>query len=215
MGVLSRSEVCGVSIYAYMKMQYQAGQSLRKQTQLAFFKSNSYICLISFSTSRWTIVSFFKNFLQNQIGNKCDPKQTNPKDWRCMIGGFDSPRPSVELQLKAFDSLVTSRYKLSHVELPLKLIQAFVPSIYFITVLRHPIERVISSYGMMKEKACFANCTLQSWLQRKCYLNPKVQLGRIAQSTFGVLSDASGSFTTGELDIDYMTRWLSGMTTRK
>lgn len=157
-------------------------------------------------------MKYFETFLYNQAGNKCDPKQQYPKDWRCMVGGFENPRPSVELQLAAFDKFVSSRYTLSHVEFPLKEIQAFVPNIHYITVLRHPIERVISSYGMMKGKACFDNCTLQLWLRRQCHLNPKVQLGSVATSTIGKITKTSGIYTTGELDINYMTRWLSGRT---
>jgi hypothetical protein len=128
-----------------------------------------------------------------------------------MTGGFDKPRPSIETQMAAFKVLVSSDYGFSHVEEPLKVSQAFAPDIHYISVVRHPIERLLSSFAMMKDKTCFDNCTLPLWLRRQCYLNPKVDLGSAAQSTIGVLSALSGSFTTGELDRDYMTRWLAGM----
>ena len=158
---------------------------------------------------RWTILKYFEKFLYCQADNKCNNKQKNPKDWRCMIGGFERPSPSIDIQVTAF-KLFAQNYSFSHVEVPLKATQIFVSNIRFITVVRHPIERVLSSYVMMKDKASFENCTLGLWFHRQCYLNPKVQLGRDATSTIGRISKLSGSFTTGELDKNYMTRWLSG-----
>ena len=135
------------------------------------------------SQYRWTIVKYFEAFLKNQFSNKCDPKQKSPSDWRCMLGGFQSSRPSINLQVEAYNRFISSDYAFSHIESPLKVTQVFVPNIHFISVVRHPIERVISSYVMMKEKACYDNCTLEAWMRRDCYLNGRVikKLGNAAK----------------------------------
>jgi hypothetical protein len=153
---------------------------------------------------RWTIFLYFAKFLRTQFDNKCDPRQSSPRDWRCMIGGFENPRPSVKLQVSAFASFVSSGYSFSHFEWPLKATQVFVANVHAVTVVRHPVERVISSFNMMKEQMCSDNCTLQAWINRNCLM--KVKPGHVLSA----ISTLSGSLTTGELDRNYMTRWLSG-----
>jgi hypothetical protein len=92
----------------------------------------------------WTVHNFVAAYLHDQGNNSCMP---HTDDWRCDLHLLTDTSP--EQQCIAYKKFAVSQYSLSQIERPMLLRQIFPSFITFITILRDPLERVLSSYRMV------------------------------------------------------------------
>jgi hypothetical protein len=114
----------------------------------------------------WTIHNYFTKILKAQFGNTCQLNKgqiVDKTDWRCEMG-YVQGGTSPSQQCLALNKFYESRwyffffsfpqshdsYQFSQVEHPLLRQHIFPSFVTTMTVLRHPIERVISSYRMIR-----------------------------------------------------------------
>ncbi len=126
-------------IFIYQIYSYSSHNNEIKRNPIVFFHIRK--------CGGWTIHNYYSSKLQTQFGNSCQQKNIK-NDWRCTIGFMSNT--SIEKQCEGYQQLYNSTDEFSQVEQPLLKNQIFPSYITFLTVLRHPIERVISSYRMTR-----------------------------------------------------------------
>lgn len=143
----------------------------------------------------WTVSNFFSRYLTSFSGNRC----SHVDDFRCDLDRFGAS--TIQQQQIAFDKFLHSSKRFAHLETPLPMTPHFNPKIIYMTALRHPITRVVSSYHMMRSKATNGHLwTLRDWIYRN-----------ISEVSLGVYENPSPERISGELDQNYMTKWLCGI----
>jgi len=123
---------------------------------------------------------------------------------------FEDTSPSK--QCDAFGSLIRSSYEFTQVERPVLPRQVFPPEITFITMLRQPIERVVSSYRMARNLyKNDPNWNMKKWLTHESIPRTLHQTSKASHNVAKSSATKTYTLPTLGLDENYMTKWFCGM----